>query len=110
MTKSAFIDTPPASHRDYMIVKSMLLSVGLTDLDPANGVKLPPAKPKDYHFETRGPGIIAGLSVCIAVIASVTLLRLYLRAAVKKLKWGLDDWLMVPGLVSTPPCLRLTSC
>lgn len=108
MAKSAYFDTPPASDRDYMIAKSILLSVGLTDLDPANGVKLPPAKPENYHFETKGPGIIAGLSVCIAVIASVTLLRLYLRAAVKKLRWGLDDWLMVPGLVSTAPSLSRT--
>ena len=95
---SAYINTPPATHRDYMIAKGMLLSAGLTTLDPANGVKLQPEKPQNYRYETKGPGIIAGLSFAIAFMIIVTCLRLYLRATVKRLRWGIDDTLMAIAL------------
>lgn len=101
MSPSAFINTPPANHRDYMIAKGMLLNAGITSdiRDPSKGVKLSPTRPEDYSFETKGPGIIAGLSICIFVMTAVTCLRLWLRFFVPRLKWGLDDTLIIPGLV-----------
>ena len=102
MVESARLNTPPANHRDYMIAKGMLLNSGITSdiRDPSLGVKLSPSRTDNYNFETRGPGIIAGLSICIAIMTLITLLRLGLRFWIPRLKWGLDDTLMVPGLVS----------
>ena len=110
MVDSAYLNTPPANHRDYMIAKGMLLNSGITSdiRDPSLGVKLSPSRPDNYNFETRGPGIIAGLSICIAIMTVITILRLGLRFWIPRLKWGLDDTLMVPGLVSCHYCLPLT--
>ena len=108
MAPSAFINTPPANHRDYMIAKGMLLNAGITSniRDPSKGVKLSPSRPEDYSFETKGPQIIAGLSICIAGMTIITFLRLGLRLFVPRLRWGLDDSIMVVGLVSLCPLLR----
>ena len=101
MGHSADINTPPANQHDEQIVKGMLLLAGITPTasDIAQGVIIPPFRPPDYHFETKGPGIIAGLSFCIVVIIVVTLTRLYLRLFVRSLKFGADDYLMIPALI-----------
>lgn len=101
MASSGYINTPPSTARDLEIVKGILLTSGITPdvRDPALGVKLRPSRPDDYVFETKGPVIIVGLSVCIAIITVVTGTRLYLRRFAPRLKWGLDDSLMVPGML-----------
>lgn len=99
MATEGYINTPPADEMDYLIAKGMLVFAGLTKLDPAKGVHLKPTRPEDYVFETKGPGIIVGLSVCIAGMVLITGLRLYLRCFCRQLKWGWDDVLMIPGLV-----------
>lgn len=98
---SGYINTPPGSDLDRRIVKGMLLYSGLNATENAidKGVSLTPKRPDGYVFETRGPGIIAGLSVCILVITAVTGLRLCLRRLASGLQWGLDDSLMVAGLL-----------
>lgn len=98
---SGYINTPPATELDRRIVKGMLLYAGLNASEAAvdKGVHLTPARPDDYVFETRAPGIVAALSVSIIVISVVTGLRLCLRRFAPSLKWGLDDSLMVPGLL-----------
>lgn len=98
---SGYINTPPATDLDRRIVKGMLLYSGLNATAAAveKGVHLSPTRPDDYVFETKGPGIVAGLSVSIIVISVVTGLRLGLRLMAPSLKWGLDDSLMVPGLL-----------
>jgi hypothetical protein len=99
MASSGYINTPPLTDRDFEIAKGMLLLSGITSniRDPALGVTLSPPRPDDYSFETKGPGIIAGLSLSIAIITLVTGLRLCLRLFHPRLKWGLDDSLMVAG-------------
>jgi hypothetical protein len=98
---SAFINTPPANELDERIAGGMLLLVGLTpDIqDPKGGAIVPPFRPDDYTFETKGPAIIAGLSICLVVILAVTLTRLVLRLVVPRLHFGADDWIMIPALV-----------
>lgn len=98
---SAYINTPPANELDERIAAGMLLLVGITpDIrDPKEGVTLPPFRPNDYVFETKGPGIIAGLSVCIAIVTVVTMTRLGLRLFVPRLVFGADDWLVIAALV-----------
>lgn len=99
MAASANFNEPPANPHDLSIVKGVLLSNGLTTLDPANGVSLPPERPSPYHHETKGPGIIAGCAVSIFIVLLVTLARLGLRWRHSSLKFGIDDILIIPALL-----------
>ncbi|KAK8220930.1 hypothetical protein IWZ01DRAFT_477862 [Phyllosticta capitalensis] len=96
---SAFINEPPKTEEDYWVAKALLQSFGQTDADPRNGTHIKPTRPDHYVFETKGPRIIAGLAACICIMIAVTGLRLFLRAHVRRLEWGMDDTLMVPGLI-----------
>lgn len=84
-----------------MIAKGMLLNSVITSdtRDPNKGIKLSSLRPDDYSSETKGTGTIAGLSVCIAAMTFITCVRLGLRCFVPRLKWGLDDTLIIPGML-----------
>ncbi|KAI4113136.1 MAG: hypothetical protein LQ345_005818 [Seirophora villosa] len=101
MDQSAFIGQPPLTEDDRWIVKGALMAAGLVTADPSKGLKLRPARPPpdQYRFETRGPAIIAVSSVVIVIMFLVTVTRLLVRKLRKELKFGLDDWLMVPALI-----------
>lgn len=101
MANSAFFGQPPSTSDDYFIVRALLRSAGLDNIDPNIGSKIPPARPPpdQYQFETRGPGIIAGLSVCIVVMSVVTGSRLVFRWCGASVRFGWDDWLIIPGAV-----------
>lgn len=101
MATQGYFNTPPANDRDSAIVNGILLRSGITNRDPALGVKMSPSRPANYVFETKGAGIIAGLAVSIIVMIAVTCTRLYLRSFVKGMKRGIDDILIIPGLVHT---------
>ncbi|KAK7512468.1 uncharacterized protein IWZ02DRAFT_87030 [Phyllosticta citriasiana] len=96
---SAYINDPPNTETDYWVTKALLQSAGLYHVDPKKGVKLAPDRPDGYIFETKGPRIVASLAFCIAIMTLVTGLRLFLRYHVRRLEWGIDDTLMVPGLI-----------
>jgi hypothetical protein len=93
MTDSAFFGQPPNTADNYWIVRSLLLSAGLTGADPKLGILSgPPRPPPDqYHFETRRPGLIAGSSVCIVVMVLVTVTRLLYRRFNTSVQFGADD-------------------
>lgn len=98
---TGYVNTPPATALDRRIVKGMLLYSGLNASEQAidKGVRLTPSRPDGYVYETRGAGIIAGLSATIVIIIIVTLLRLSLRRFSPGLTWGLDDSLMCGALL-----------
>ncbi|KAI4282101.1 MAG: hypothetical protein L6R38_003185 [Xanthoria sp. 2 TBL-2021] len=101
MVNSALIGRPPLTDSDYWIVKGNQLLSGKTNLDPSKGLKIPPLRPSpdQYRFESRGPAIMAVSSVVIVIMFSVTMARFMLRKFIKELRFGLDDWLMVPALI-----------
>ncbi|QDS77165.1 hypothetical protein FKW77_001727 [Venturia effusa] len=101
MAKSALIGYPPATDQDYWIAKYMIRTLGIKNGNASRGFTVTPPRPPadEYHFETRAPGLIAGLSICIVVMAGITGLRLYLRFFTPRLKSGLDDWLIIPGVI-----------
>ncbi|KAF1360714.1 hypothetical protein EJ07DRAFT_16854, partial [Lizonia empirigonia] len=67
---------------------------------PKDGVIIPPFRPtENYHFETKGSDVIAALSVCMVVITLVTFLRLGIRLFVHGVRFGADDWLIIPAYV-----------
>lgn len=107
MSETAKFNEPPSTQQDLWVVKGTLLSSGLTKTNASNGVHLSPMRPSIYHYETKGPGIITGCAVCIFVMLLVTLKRLHLRWSKPSLKFGTDDWLMIPALlmaVAYPAC------
>ena len=102
MVASALIGEPPLTEDDFWVVRGNLLSAGLLEnLDPANGLQIPPQRPPpdQYEFQTRGPVIIAVCSLVFAIMFCVTVARLLVRQFKKDLKFGLDDWLILPALV-----------
>jgi hypothetical protein len=98
---TGYINTPPGSEFERRIVKGILLYNGLNASEASieKGVIMAPHMPEGYVFETKAPGIIAGLSIYIFAIACITGLRLGLRYFDPRLRWGLDDTLMVFGLI-----------
>jgi hypothetical protein len=97
---SAYFNTPPANERDERIAAGLLLLIGLPPniKDPKNGVTIPPLRPtENYHFETKGPRVIAALSVCMGILTLATFLRLGIRLFVHGVRFGTDDWLIIPA-------------
>ena len=103
---SALIGQPPLTDDDYWIVRGLLLAAGLTDVHPEKGAKIPPPRPPPdvYHFETKGPAIIAGCSVSIALMMLFTVTRLVVRCTERRLHFGNDDWFIIPACVSLMCC------
>lgn len=100
MTGSALYGQPPNSERDYKIVRGLLYAYGFPEsTDPGLGVPTRQHAPPGYRFETRGPGVIGGLIVAILLSFLITGTRLLLRGFRKDLRWGLDDWVIIPAVV-----------
>ena len=103
MTDSALYGQPPNSERDYHIVRGLLFLYGFpSSTDPGLGVPTHQHAPPNYSFETRGPGVIGGLVVAILLSFIITGTRLLLRSCCKDLRWGLDDWVIIPAAVCPP--------
>jgi hypothetical protein len=94
-TISALIGSPLATPKDYYIANFILLAFG-KNTDPLFGAFIPPARPSDFIFETKGPKIIASMSISITVMAIVTGLRLAVRLFRRRLVVGWDDVLLCP--------------
>jgi hypothetical protein len=99
-TISAPIGSPPATSKEYYIATFILLAFGGENTAPLLGAFIPPARPSDYIFETKGPKIIASMSIVIAVIFIVTGLRLAVCLLQGRLVVDWDDVFIVPGVVS----------
>lgn len=102
MSQSALLGAPPNTEEDFFIARGLIYFFGLEQvLDPQMGAQIapPPPPPELYVSETRGPAIAAGALVTIIVSVVITGARLLLRKFKRGLKWGLDDWLIIPGLV-----------
>lgn len=101
MKSSALIGQPPNNQDDYWIIKGLERLVKIPDgiVDPSQGFPMQLQPPPNYKYETRGPGMVAGVSVAIVFVILITSTRLGLRAFRKDLKWGLDDWLIIPAAI-----------
>lgn len=101
MATSALIGQPAATQEDYWICKGLLQAFGMSKADPWNGVPIPPARPPPdvYRAESREGSNIAAYAVSLAIMTIITLTRLYLRAFSSRMRWGLDDYLMIVAFV-----------
>lgn len=99
---SAKVGKPPLTEDDYHIARGILLSIGFYDVDAHKGAKLPPARPPGhYEYQSRGPNMVVASIISIVIMLTVTGLRLALRLKHRSLKFGLDDWMIIPGVVSS---------
>ena len=97
---SAVMGQPPNNQQDFWIVKGIIRRYGLKGRDPAEGVQIPPLRPLNDDYHSRGPGIIAANCVCIFLTLLFTGSRLLIRALYRGLRWGWDDWLILAASVS----------
>ncbi len=101
MTGSALYGHPPATEDDLLIVIGILRLIGLDGkYDAAKGLPLKAKKPPNYVFESWGGKAIASAIAVIILITLITGARLALRARRRDLRWGPDDWVIIPAAVS----------
>lgn len=101
MTGSAFYGTPPATEDDLWIIIGIYRFVGLTGkVDPTKGIHLWAPKPPNYVFESWGDRAIRTSAAVIVLMVLITGSRLVLRATRRDLRWGPDDWVIIPAAVS----------
>lgn len=61
-------------------------------------------RPANYKYETRVPGILAGLIIVILIIVVPTTARLALRLRrTSSMKFGWDDWTIIVAAVRELP-------
>jgi hypothetical protein len=99
MSSSAFLGQPPASQDDFYTIKGMYRAAYAFNKDASKGYLFVPKKPEDYEYTDKQAGIIIGLVAAIVVMLSTTILRLSLRQFKTGVRWGADDWILIPGVV-----------
>lgn len=101
MTTSALYGTPPVTENDLFIIKGIYRLAGLTaKVDPKKGIPLRAKKPPNYVFESWGDRAVRTAAALIVLMVLITGSRLVLRATRRDLRWGLDDWVIIPAAVS----------
>ena len=89
---SAFWGEYPASQHDSDIMVGLL-----------GGTKPPKRVPITDYSDHRA-GLLGGVIFAMVVIALVTIGRLLTRAFRKGQKFGADDWVIIPAMVSHTTC------
>ncbi len=95
--QSALYGRPPVTDNDYWIVKALLFDMGLVDADPVKGLPFKDLPP--VSDESRAGSIIAGVTISIFLIVSVTATRLVARKTIKTSALGWDDALITAATV-----------
>ena len=99
MSSSALLGQPPNTEDDYYVVKAIMANFHLPGGDPTKGISLGP-RPLILQSNSRGPQIITASIILIVLVVLITGTRLSIRAFHPKVKWGWDDWLIIPATVS----------
>lgn len=107
---SAILGYPPNNEDDFFIVRGIFRSVGLFSANASRGWVVIPKEPAGYVYETKQPGIIAGMVIVILLISVVTATRLALRYYSTKMVFGSDDWVILAAAVSLFPMCCPCGC
>lgn len=97
MSQSALYGRPPATDNDFWIVKAMLFQMGLVDADPTKGLPLKQFPPP--NDESKAGSIIAGVTISIFLVLSITTTRIVARKLISTSSLGWDDALIVVAAV-----------
>lgn len=99
MSTSAFLRQPPVNQDDFYIIKGMYRAAYAFDKDASKGYLFVPKKPENYDYNDKQASIIVGLVMAIVIMLFTTVLRLALRQFKTGVRWGADDWVLIPGVV-----------
>ncbi|KAI5198180.1 hypothetical protein E4T39_06935 [Aureobasidium subglaciale] len=99
MSSSACLGQPPATQDDFWIVKGMYRAAYSFNKDPSVGYLFVPKKPDNYEYNDKQAGIILGMAVAIAIMFLTTALRLALRQFKTGVRFGADDWILIPAVI-----------
>ena len=101
MTGSALLGHPANTPEDTAIIRGFFqLSTSMPAsqaLSPS--ATIPVKTPPGARHDSRQAGLIASMAVLMSLVTVITGTRLSLRLFRKDLKWGLDDWAIILGLV-----------
>ena len=87
---SAYFGEPPYGPHDEILMEGLFGSTKVP-----KKVVLPPGAP-----ESQAQGMVVGLCFAIIIVIFITGARLLVRMFRKGQKFGLDDWVIIPGAVS----------
>jgi len=109
MSDSALFGHPPNNQNDWFIVRGFARAASIPDkiFDPSKGFPSLVQRPPNFHYTSRGPGIIASATVTIFLIITITGTRLCLRFFRRDLKVGYDDYLVIPAALLTIALLAI---
>ncbi|KAI9838415.1 MAG: hypothetical protein M1837_002498 [Sclerophora amabilis] len=96
---SALYGTPPNTEKDYWVAKALLTQAGKVKADASLGAILPPFRPEDYVYHSRGPALKGLLASMISIVIIITGARLMMRRLSARMKFGADDWMIIPAAV-----------
>lgn len=101
---SALVGFPPNSQDDYWIIRGMFRYLGIDDAinDPNNGYTVVPIISDSQKDEQAVASIIIGLVMSLLLMTVASCIRLGLRLFRPGLRWGWDDWMLIPAMVSFP--------
>ena len=101
MAGSARLGHPPSTQRDKDIIKGFFfLATGmpLSQAEEKSAI-IPVVEPPNAPYDSRSWETIVAMGVLMGLVIVITGTRLSLRLFRKELKWGLDDWAIIIGLV-----------
>ncbi|KAI4717428.1 hypothetical protein E4T48_06380 [Aureobasidium sp. EXF-10727] len=99
MSSSAFLGQPPADQDDFYIIKGMYRAAYAFNKDPSKGYLFVPRKPENYEYNDKQASIIVGMALAIVIMMFTTALRLTLRRFKTGVRWGADDWILIPAAI-----------
>lgn len=103
MAGSALIGQPPNNEDDWFIIRGLARRRNIPDakFDPSKGYPWPVKRPPNPEYTSRGPGMLASMSVAIFLVVLITGSRIGLRIFRRDLKVGIDDYVVVPAALLT---------
>lgn len=99
MRKSAFEGQPPATERDFWIVKGIQIARGNPHPNPSKGTRIP-RPPAPVPMDSNSGKIMASCIISIIVVLLVTAIRVIGKVRSKRSRLGWDDWLLIVAVIA----------
>ncbi|KAF5599147.1 integral membrane protein [Fusarium pseudocircinatum] len=107
MANSAFVGEPPATEDDFYIVRGILRTYGLNNLNASAGLVFSIQRPENSPDESKKPAILAGMILVILAIVIPTVVRVIIRLKGARTQFGADDLAIIAAasLAVSYPCI-----
>lgn len=100
MVNSALVGEPPATDDDFYIVRGVLRTYGLDNLNASAGLMFSIQRPENPPDESKKPAILAGMILVILAIVVPTVARVIIRLKGARTQFGADDLAIIAAAVS----------